>query len=407
MRFLHAADIHLDSPLAGLARRGAIPPEVTRDCTRRAFTNLVDLARDEDVAFVLIAGDLYDADWKDFSTGLFFAAEMRRLGRPCILIHGNHDAASVLTKRLEPQPNVHVMSSHKVDRHELPGLGVVIHGRSFPNRAVLEDMSAAYPPAERGMFNIGLLHSSAEDPGAHQTYAPCSLAALAAKGYDYWALGHIHQRAVLQQRPWIVFPGNIQGRHVRETGAKGCTLVTVENGSVAGVAHRPLDVLRWAQVGVDLGGAETLTEAAARLRQALDAAAQEADGRPLIARLSLTGATRLHPALLADPDALDGECRNAAAAVSADLHVEQVRLATSPPAQGMAADALAQLAEPFHAALDDADITDALLAEFRRLRQLLPSQSDADLPDSVEALRALLPEAWQIVAHGLAGSDAA
>ncbi len=407
MRFLHAADIHLDSPMTGLARRATIPPEVTRDCTRRAFSNLIDLAINEDVAFVLIAGDLYDSDWKDFNTGLFFAGEMRRLGRPCILIRGNHDAASVLTRNLQPPPNVTVLSSLKVDRHVLEEHGVVIHGRSFPQRAVPQDLSDAYPSPVSGMFNIGLLHTSAEDPGEHETYAPCSIAALAAKGYDYWALGHIHQRRVLHEHPWIVFPGNIQGRHVREAGAKGCTLVTVNNGRITDIAHPALDVLRWAQVGVQADGADTMAEVAARIRAGLDTAAQEADGRPLIVRLSLHGATRHHAAMLADSDMLHAECRSAATAISGDLHIEQVRLHTTPPPDSDATDAIAQLAEPFRAALDDADILAGLLSDIRNLRRHMPAGAAANLPDSIEELRTMLPDAWEIVAHGLAGETMA
>ena len=99
MKFLHAADIHLDSPLAGLLARDDLPNAVIHHCTRRAFAAMIDLAREEDVAFVVIAGDLYDGDWKDFSTGLFFAEQMRRLGRLCFLLRGNHDARSLITRR--------------------------------------------------------------------------------------------------------------------------------------------------------------------------------------------------------------------------------------------------------------------------------------------------------------------
>lgn len=237
MKFLHAADIHLDSPLTGLRAREDLPDAVIRHCTRRAFTAMIDLARAEDVAFVVIAGDLYDGDWKDFSTGLFFAEEMRRLGRPCFLLRGNHDARSLITRNLALPPNVREFSSRTCETISLPELGVALHGHSFLNRAVPEDLSVRYPAPSQGMLNIGVLHTSAEDPGDHETYAPCRVANLTLKRYDYWALGHIHARRVLAERPWIVFPGNLQGRHSRETGPKGCTLVTIEDREV--VAVRP------------------------------------------------------------------------------------------------------------------------------------------------------------------------
>src|SRR5450432_2283951 len=136
MQFLHAADIHLDSPLTGLSSRGSVPEHIIQHCTRRAFANLVDLAVARDVAFVIIAGDLYDADWRDYSTGRFFAREMRRLNRPCFVIRGNHDARSVIPRSLVPPPNVRVFSSRKAETFELAELGVALHARSFPDRAV-------------------------------------------------------------------------------------------------------------------------------------------------------------------------------------------------------------------------------------------------------------------------------
>lgn len=408
-RFLHTADIHLDSPLAGLARRDRVPAHLTRDCTRRAFANVIDLAIREDVAFVVIAGDLYDDDWKDFSTGLHFAHEMRRLGRPCMIVRGNHDAASHITKQLTLPANVHEFSSHRPETFRgLDALGVAVHGRSFPNRAVPEDLSRDYPPPVPGRLNIGVLHTSADDPGPHATYSPCTAATLAARGYDYWALGHIHDRRVLHERPYVVFPGNVQGRSIRETGAKTCTLVEVEDGRIVGLSAHATDVLRWALVRVDAAGTRSRAELAERMRFALAGAERGAEGRPLVVRVVLHGATGLHGGLLGAPDALDAECRAAAAALSGDLHIETVRLDTShpvavPPPSG---DALGQLAEAFAAALDDGPTAERLLADFRNLLSQmprLPGQEPPDLPRSAAELRALAPEAWRMVADMLTG----
>ncbi len=254
---------------------------------------------------------------------------MRRLSRPCIVIRGNHDAASEISRKLPPPPNVRLLSERTCETVLLEEHGVAIHGRSFPHRAVPEDLSAEYKPPVTGLLNIGLLHTSADDPGEHATYAPCRVESLAAKGYDYWALGHIHQRRLLHERPFVVFPGNIQGRNPRETGAKGVTLVEVQDGRIAGIEHRDTDVLRWAQVTVDADGTQTLPELAARIGIALGTAHDTADGRPLIARVTLTGATPLHASLLADPEAIDAECRNAATAISGELHIERVRMQTA------------------------------------------------------------------------------
>ena len=411
MKFIHAADLHLDSPLAGIARRGSVPEHVLKNCTRRALAAMVDLALAEEVAFVVIAGDVYDADWKDYSTGLFFAEQMRRLGdRPCFLVRGNHDAASVITSQLQPPPNVEEFSSRTTETKCREALGVAVHGRSFPHRAVPEDFSAAYPPPLPGQLNIGLLHTSADDPGEHATYAPCSVPALAMKGYDYWALGHIHARRELSRTPWIVFPGNLQGRHARETGAKGCTLVEVQDRRIIGVEHRPVDVLRWAAVMADVGGVRSLAEVAERVRPTLAATAEQADGRPLLVRLTLAGATLLHPALLADPLALEAECQNAAFATADQVWLESVRLGTRLPqdkaALSPSTDALALLAEAFQQALDDPAQCEALLQHMDELAHRLPGAADLDVPRTAEQLRALAPDAWQIVAHALAGEVA-
>jgi len=287
-----------------------------------------------------------------------------------------------------------------------------VHGRSFPHRAVPEDLSAAYPPPLAGLLNIGLLHTSADDPGEHATYAPCSVPALAMKGYDYWALGHIHARRELARAPWIVFPGNLQGRHAKETGAKGCTLVEVEDRRIVRVEHRPVDVLRWAAVAADVGGVASLAGLAERVRPGLAEAAEQADGRPLLVRLTLAGATPLHPALLAEPLALEAECQNAAIAAAGQVWLESVRLCTRLPqaeaAPGPSADALALLAEAFRQALDDPAQRAALLAEMQKLANALPPAAgkDLDVPRDDDGVRRLGAEAWQIVLHAFTPRDA-
>jgi DNA repair exonuclease SbcCD nuclease subunit len=405
MKFLHAADIHLDSPLAGLQARAEPLTEELRHCTRQAFAAMVDLAIAEDVAFVIIAGDLYDGDWKDFSTGLFFAAQMKRLDRPCYLLRGNHDAESVITRRLKPPANVHEFPTRRAETVILREHGVALHGQSFPDRAVPEDLSAGYPDPVPGLLNIGVLHSSADDPGEHAAYAPCSPERLRDKGYDYWALGHIHARRVLHERPWIVFPGNLQGRHIREAGAKGCTLVTVQDGAVAKVEHRSVDVLRWTLLELDVSAldhAALLGQLAERIGHACAAA----EGRALLARLRLSGETPLHAEL---PDRLDELVAHAAgAAIEADgrLWIEKVELRTRPPAQH-AADALAPLRAAFMAALEDREVAASLLADLEAVRQKVPAPArrQADIPGDALALARLGEEAWDAVLAAIAAES--
>lgn len=405
MKFLHAADIHLDSPLAGLLARDDLPEAVIRHCTRRAFAAMIDLALEEDVAFVVIAGDLYDGDWKDFSTGLFFAEQIRRLGRPCFLLRGNHDARSLITRHLKLPGNVREFSSRTCETFQLAELGVALHGHSFPNRAVPEDLSAGYRDRVPGMLNIGVLHTSAEDAGEHETYAPCSIASLALKGYDYWALGHIHARRVLSQRPWIVFPGNIQGRHPRESGAKGCTLITVEEGAITAVEHRAVDVLRWTTLEVDAEGSDGASLTGC-IETSVRAAIEGADGRPVLARLVVTGLSDLHGALIGDTDRLAAECRNAAIEAGGALWVEAVRVRMRPKPQ-QAADSLAPLRMAFESGLDDPDTVSELLEHLALLRQKVPAPARAalDLPETTDDLQRLADEAWQLAADVLAAAE--
>lgn len=407
-KFLHAADIHLDSPMAGLLGRDDLPAEVIRGCTRRAFEAMVQLPIDEDVAFVVIAGDLYDGDWKNHATGLFFAEQMRKLDRPCFLLRGNHDAQSVITRALRLPGNVREFSSRTCETFDLPELGVALHGHSFPNRAVPEDLSAGYKDRRAGMLNIGVLHTSADDPGDHDVYAPCNVGALKLKGYGYWALGHVHGHVVLERDPWIVFPGNLQGRHARETGAKGCMLVTVEDGQVKRAEHRAVDVLRWAALSVDADGADLVT-LVGRIADQVQEALLTADGRPVLARLTVTGTTGLHGRLMGDTERLAAECRAAALDAQGDLWVEKVDLRTClPGAADIDTDAFASLRAGFALALGDPDLIGRLLQDMAELRQKLPGDAlkGLDVPFDEAGLRAMVGDAWAIAADALAAASA-
>ena len=334
-RFIHIADTHIDSPLRGLEAYDGAPVEALRGATRRAFANLVRLALDEAVDFIVIAGDLYDGDWKDFSTGLFFTRQMARLreaGIPVYVIAGNHDAASVLTRRLSLPDNVHFFSTRAAESKQVAGLPVVIHGRGFPHRAVPENLVPDYPAPVSGLFNIGLLHSSLNGAPGHDTYAPCTLRDLTDKGYDYWALGHVHQPQVLARDPWVVFPGNLQGRHIREAGARGCQLVSVSDSlEVIDAEHRPLDLVRWQRISVDLSAADGLDQAISLIGDALREALPAADGRLLAVRIALSGATALHGQLQRNQPRLRAECIAQGQMIAPEeLWIEEIEIDTTP-----------------------------------------------------------------------------
>jgi DNA repair exonuclease SbcCD nuclease subunit len=411
--FLHAADVHLDSPLRGLERYEGAPADAIRGASRRAFENLVELAIEDAVDFVLIAGDLYDGDWKDYNTGLFFIAQMTRLGSagiPVYVIAGNHDAESQITRRLRLPQHVHLFATDAPQTCTPSGLNVAIHGQGFARREITEDLTRAYPAALAGRFNIGLLHTALSGRDGHAPYAPCSVEGLRALGYDYWALGHVHAREIVSEQPWIVFPGNLQGRHARETGAKGATRVRVEDGAVTGVQHVPLDTVRWSHCSVDVAEARDLEQVLARVETALADAVREAAGRLAAVRVTLTGACAAHAQLRAEPARVTAECRALADMHADALWVEQVRVRTQPLHSLAAAltrdDAIGGLLR----AIDALDATQArpeaaaLFDDLRTRLQAVGADFDPLAPD---ALHEALEDVKALLVERLLGGNAA
>jgi exonuclease SbcD len=336
-RFLHAADIHLDSPLTGLTQYGSVPAETVRLATRQALENLANIAIEEAVAFVVIAGDVYDGDWDDFSTGLYFIEIMGRLNRANIqvyLIRGNHDASSNITKQLPLPANVHLFPDKAPTTAMHAATDTALHGQSYKTRDPGTNLVLAYPPARPGMFNIGILHTcltGGRPP--HAPYSPCSPAELSAKGYAYWCLGHCHDYEIVQTDPHIVFSGNTQGRSIRETGPKGVVLVTVEDGAVVDLEKIDTDAVRWSAIDVDLSSVSTRDGARQLIQQAFTRTLEtEAANRPLMARLILTGVTELHDQFVEAATELREEIRSIAIVLSDKLWLEKIKINTRPPA---------------------------------------------------------------------------
>ncbi len=382
--FLHAADIHLDSPLKGLEEYQDAPLEQIRLAARRAFDNLIQLALDEKVAFVLLAGDLYDGDWKDYNTGIYFVSRMGRLreaGIPVIMVSGNHDAASQITRSLKLPDNVTLFPHRKAGTHLLDHYEVAIHGQSFSARSVMDDLVRDFPQADPSLFNIGLLHTSLNGRTGHEPYAPCTLDALKSKGYHYWALGHIHQREEICHDPWVVFPGNIQGRHIRETGPRGCTLVSVDEARVIKVEPRELDVLRWAVCRVDPSGCDSLDSLSDRVRDHFEEERAKTDGRPLAVRLIVEGITPLHGPLHVRALQWSEEIRAVAASLG-DIWIEKVVLKSrksKEPQDSCTDDSpLRALLNAVESSQFEESSLVALVPEFDKLRSKLPSDLLAD-----------------------------
>jgi len=334
-RFIHAADIHLDSPLRGLESYEGAPVQELRQATRRAFENMVGLALREDVAFILIAGDLYDGEWRDYNTGLYLASQMSRLKEadiPVYIVAGNHDAQSKITRTLRFPDNTILFSAESPETYTIDRYDVAIHGQSYKTPSVRKNLVPGYPAPLPGHVNIGLLHTCATGREGHEPYAPCTLTDLESKGYDYWALGHVHQREVVLVDPVTIFSGNIQGRHIRETGPKGCMLVTVDDRGRPSADFRPLDVIRWARIELKPSGLSSAHDVVDRVEEALNETAGQHDGLPLAVRIALTGNCPAHDELVSDPERWINDIRSVAVDAGEGLvWIEKVQLATEAP----------------------------------------------------------------------------
>lgn len=383
MRFIHTADIHLDSPLRGLSFYPDAPAERLRTATRDAFHNLVNCAIDEQVDFMVIAGDVYDGDWKDFNTGLFFVRQMGRLrqaGIPVYLLYGNHDAESEMTRGLELPDNVHVFASRKSETFLIEDKRVALHGRSFKVAATTENLLPGYPEPLAGWLNIGVLHTALEGKSEHAKYAPCSIVELQAKGYQYWALGHVHEHWVQRGDVTIAYPGNLQGRHIRELGARGALMVTAEGREITAVDRLEMDVLRWHALDIDISAVSDLRSAVRLAGQAIETLLESTPAElPLAVRVIFKGESAAHAALVLDEGQLRQEIIAQAVALDADrIWVEKVRVAsealgtTQSPFGDDAQGALAELEGLALSAQNDPDFIRSLQVDWAALLEKLP-----------------------------------
>ena len=284
--FLHAADLHIDSPLESLGAKDPAIAALFARAGRAAVEALIRETIDSEAKFLVIAGDIFDGDWKDVSTGLFFVRQVSELHRakiPTFVVKGNHDAESVMSRALPYPDSVHVFSAARAESRIIEELRVALHGRSFAQRGAADDFVSTYPARREGFLNIGVLHTSLDGVRGHDFYAPCTLADLTRYGYDYWALGHIHAAEIVSRDPYVVFPGNLQGRSPREIGAKGAMRVTVDDGRIVAVEPIALDAARWAHEFVDVSGVSDDDEALTRISEAL-VAGKKRRGRPTARR---------------------------------------------------------------------------------------------------------------------------
>lgn len=312
-RFLHAADLHLDSRFAGLAQLPQAIRSYLRESTFAALGRLVGAAVDKQVDFVVISGDVYDVSDASLQGQLRFQEALQELGRhgiPVYLIHGNHDPLDGPRLAAELPDHVTVfggrepgqaVASRRSDGQEV----AVVTGISYPTAKVMENTSLQFNRKPGSpLFHIAMLHGNVDGDLQHETYSPCSRKDLIGRGFDYWALGHIHKRSILLERPPIVYPGNIQGRSVKETGAKGCYIVDVNEEGTASLQFHELDIIRWQIKEISIDGLAHEGQWIQRVEQAIEEIRESLPQLMSVVRFRLTGRGSIHR-ILAEKGAVD------------------------------------------------------------------------------------------------------
>ena len=419
LRFVHAADLHLDSPFVGIK---AVAPEhvasALHDATFSAYENIVKLCIDERVDALLVAGDVYDSSDRSLRAQLKFVAGLNQLheaGIRSFVCHGNHDPLDGWEARLDYPPNCTRFGAEfaAVPVFENEPERAVVHGISYPTRDIHDNLVRGLEKIDSNAFSIGLMHTNVDGNTGHASYAPCSLDDLRLSEIDYWALGHVHTRQILSDHsPAVVYPGNSQGRHPNENGARGVYLVEVDIAGNVQLDFKAVDTVRWQRSVLDISQMETEQELLDSLDQSMTAAQADAGGRPVVLQLTLVGRASLHSALRQPNhiedliDNLNGEWEGR----SPFAWCERIEDETGAPFNRQerieGSDFVAELLRTVDRAKDDPELQERLGAGFsdlyhhNRYRKLL---SD-DLP-SADDFAALIDEAEAIVVDRLAGDD--
>jgi exonuclease SbcD len=305
--FIHAADLHLGSPFKGIGSGSPATAEQLRSTTFDAFSGLIDLCLEKSVDFLLISGDIFDLSGRSLRAQLTFRDGLSRLsenGIRSFVVFGNHDPWETWSSRISWPEGAHVFLPDQVETiivsvNETPVAAV--SGISYRNQRETRNLASLFKAEQPNLFQIALLHSNCGNNPDHGAYAPCSVHALRKSGFDYWALGHVHEKKILDTSPYIVYPGCIQGLSIRETGMHGCWLVSVTADKQASLAFHHIDRLRWQTADISIANIGSLDELDRNIASTLDQIRESAEQRPAICRIRLTGRGSLY-SLLRKPE---------------------------------------------------------------------------------------------------------
>ena len=418
-RFIHAADLHLDSPFVGI--RAFAPENVAsalHDATFRAYEEIVKLCIEEQVDALLVAGDVYDSADRSLRAQLKFVSGLKQLndaGIRSFVCHGNHDPLDGWEARLEYPPSCTRFGAgfQAVPVFMDDPKRAVVHGISYPTRDVYDNLARGFGPVDADTFSVGLMHANVNGNADHVPYAACSLDDLQMSNIDYWALGHVHTRQILsEQSPTVVYPGNPQGRHPNESGARGVYLVEVDNGRNVQLDFRATDSVRWQRSVLDISQLETEQDLIEDLDQEMSTAWDGADGRAVVLRMTLSGRSSLQSALRQPGfiEDLIGNLNDQWAKRSPFAWCERVENETAGPYDRQerieGSDFLAEILKIAERTKDDPELQGRLreglsdLYQHRQYREYLSDQ----IPDDVDLAR-LIDEAEAIAVDLLVGDD--
>jgi len=302
VKFIHASDLHLDTPFKGLSNWNSQLASKLKEATFKSFKNIIDLCLQEKVDFLLISGDIFDSENKSLAAQLKFVHELKRLsekGIPTYFICGNHDPLSSWLESLQMPKNVFRFNSTEVEKftYQKSDKPIAdIYGISFENKVVNKNLARNYQlNSNTSAISIAILHGTVGTPGPHENYAPFKVEDVTGKGFDYWALGHIHKRQIIQEKnPTIVYPGNPQGRDFGETGKKGCYIVEIAQNEKPKIKFASTQLISFEEIEIDLTEEDKIGKLPDRIEDAKTNIDNYEVNTSYILRITFKGRTSLH-----------------------------------------------------------------------------------------------------------------
>lgn len=304
--FIHTADLHLDSPFKGISEMNEEISKELTEATFNTFNNIIDACIDKQVDFLLIAGDIYDGADRSLRAQLRVRDGLNRLSKAGIdvyITHGNHDPLNGWSANLDWPKNVHIFNGNSCEEVivERDGKKILqIYGISFPTREIKTNLAQKFPKirkSKKKMYTIGMLHCNVGVDTGHEPYAPCKLKDLTSRNFDYWALGHVHNKTIINENPLIIYPGNPQGLHPKEDGARGCFFIKVDKKGQSTAEFIELDSIRWVVSELSIKSLQSEQDFISKIENTVEQIREKADGRASICRIVLTGRSSLHSTL--------------------------------------------------------------------------------------------------------------